>query len=76
LDTFGTHLVPCPFEGQQIATYDTIQDVMYALVQKSGHTVWKEWWYTFTLGISLQVDLYMTQEDQIFVVDVVVIDST
>jgi hypothetical protein len=27
------------------------------------------------IGISLQIDLYMTQKDQIFVVGVVVIDS-
>jgi len=28
------------------------------------------------LGVSLQVDFYMIQEDQVFVVDVVVIDLT
>jgi hypothetical protein len=41
LDTFGTHLVHCMFEGQQIATYDAIRDIMYALAQESGHVVWK-----------------------------------
>jgi hypothetical protein len=47
---------------------------MYALAKENGHVVWKEWWYTFTLGISLQANLYMTCE--VFVVDAVVIDST
>jgi hypothetical protein len=28
----GTHLTCCPFKGQQIATHNTIKDVMYALV--------------------------------------------
>ncbi len=32
LDVFGTHLVRCPFGGQQIATHDTIRDVMYAFI--------------------------------------------
>jgi lipid-A-disaccharide synthase-like uncharacterized protein len=49
---------------------------MYALTQESGHAIWKEWWYALTLGDSLQVYLYMTREDQIFVVDVVVINMT
>jgi hypothetical protein len=31
LDAFGMHLVRCPFRGQQIATHDAIQNVMYAL---------------------------------------------
>jgi hypothetical protein len=47
---------------------------MYAFIQKSGHVVWKKRWYALTLGISLQVDLYMTWNDQVFVVDVVVSD--
>ncbi len=42
LDAFGTHLVHCPFGGQWIATHDTIQNVMYAFAQKSGHVVWKK----------------------------------
>jgi hypothetical protein len=49
---------------------------MYVLVQKSGHDVWKEWWYALMLGISLQADFYMTQEDQVFVTNVVVINPT
>jgi hypothetical protein len=43
-DTFGTHLVRCPFGSQRIATHDTIQDVMYALVWKSWHAIWKKRW--------------------------------
>jgi len=39
LDTFGTHLVHCPFGGQRISTHDAIQNVMYALTQNSGHVV-------------------------------------
>jgi len=46
------------------------------LVQDSGHVVWKKKWYTFTLGASWQVDIYMIREDQIFVVDVVVTNLT
>ncbi len=42
LDAFGTHLVCCLFGGQQIATNDTIQDVMYAFIRESGHIVWRE----------------------------------
>jgi len=53
------HLIYCPFGGQWIATHDTIQNVMFALAQKSGRDVWKEWEYAFTLGVSLQIDLYM-----------------
>jgi hypothetical protein len=33
--------------------HDAIKDVIYAFAQESGHTVWKEWWYVFTLGVSL-----------------------
>jgi hypothetical protein len=47
---------------------------MYALVRENGHVVWIEQWYTHMLGISLQADLYMTHEDQVFVVDVMVIN--
>jgi hypothetical protein len=36
----------------------------------------EKWWYAFTSEISLQYDLYMTQKDQVFVVDVVAIDPT
>jgi len=32
--------------------------------------------YTFTSRVSLLANLYMTREDQVFVVDVVVIDLT
>ncbi len=63
LDTFGTHLTCCLFEGQQIATHEVIKDVMYALTQKSGHNVWKEWWYALTSRASLQANLYMTHKD-------------
>jgi len=45
---------------------------MYAFVRESGHTIWKKRWYAFTSKISLQADIYMTQEDQVFVVDVVI----
>ncbi len=31
LDASNAHLTCCPFGGQQIATHDAIQDVMYAL---------------------------------------------
>jgi lipid-A-disaccharide synthase-like uncharacterized protein len=64
------------FEGQQIATHDTIKDIMYALLQENGHVVWKEKWYAFTLGVSLQTNFYMTHEDQVFVIDVVVTNLT
>ncbi len=49
---------------------------MYAFDQESGHTVWNERWRIFMLGVSLGVDLYMICEDQIFVVNVMVINLT
>jgi hypothetical protein len=70
------HLAHCPFEGQRIATHDTISNVTYAFIQKSGHTIWIEWWYAFTSKVSLQVNFYMTRNDQVFVANVVVIDPT
>jgi hypothetical protein len=47
LDTFDMHLVRCLFGGQQITTYDAIQDIMYALARENEHIIWKEQWYTF-----------------------------
>jgi hypothetical protein len=49
---------------------------MYALAQKNGHVIWKEWWYTIMLKVSLQANLYMTQENQVCIANVVVIDLT
>jgi hypothetical protein len=48
---------------------------MYALAWKNGYIVWKKQWYTFTWRVLLWIDLYITQKDQVFIVDVVVIDS-
>ncbi len=62
------------FGGQPIATHDTIQNIMYAFVWESGRVVWREWWYAVTSGVSLEANFYMTQEDQVFVTDVVVVD--
>jgi hypothetical protein len=45
---FGTYLVCYLFGGQR-----AILDVMYALVQESGHIVWKDWWYALASRISL-----------------------
>jgi hypothetical protein len=47
---------------------------MYAPIRKSGHTIWREWWYAFTLRISLQINLYTNQKDQVFIADVVITD--
>jgi hypothetical protein len=47
---------------------------MYAFVWESGRVVWREWWYAVTSGVSLEANFYMTQEDQVFVTDVVVVD--
>jgi hypothetical protein len=74
LDAFGMHLTHYLWRGQWIATNDTIWDVMYAFIQKSGHIIWRKWWYTFTSKVSLQANFYMIWEDQVFVADVVVID--
>jgi hypothetical protein len=49
---------------------------MYAFARESGHAIWKERWYALALGVSLQIDLYMTREDQVFVANVVVTDLT
>ncbi len=76
LDASGTHLVHCPFGSQWIVTHDAIRNVMYTLVQKSRHVVWKEWWYALTSRDPLGVNLYMTREDQVFIVDVVVTKLT
>jgi hypothetical protein len=47
---------------------------MYAFVRKSEHVVWKEHWYALTSRVSLQANLYMTWKDQVFVLNVVVIE--
>jgi len=49
---------------------------MYALAQENGHVIWREWWYALMSKVSLQPDFYMTLEDQVFVVDVVVTNLT
>jgi len=49
---------------------------MYALIRESGHAIWKEQWYTLTSRVSLQTNIYMTHEDQVFVVDVMVANPT
>jgi hypothetical protein len=49
---------------------------MHDLVRKNEHNVWRERWYTIMLGVSLQVNFYMTWKDQVFVVNVVVISLT
>ncbi len=74
LDAFNTHLTCCLFGGQWIATHDAIWNIMYALAQKSGHVIWKEWWYALTLGLSLWADFYMTRKDQVLIADVVVVN--
>ncbi len=76
LDASSTCLTCFSFGGERIATHDAIKDVMYASIQENGHVAWEEWWYPLMSGTSLQVDFYMTHEDQIFVIDVVVIDPT
>jgi hypothetical protein len=47
---------------------------MYALAQESGHDISRERWYALTLGVSLRADLYMTRKDQVFIIDVPVIN--
>ncbi len=68
------HLTCCSFRGQQIPTHDAIKNVMYALAQESGHDIWRERWYALTSGVSLRADLYMTRKDQVFIIDVPVIN--
>jgi hypothetical protein len=72
----GTHLARSPFGGWWITIHNAIKDVMYALVRKSEHVVWREWWYALTSRTSLRVDLYMTHEHQVFVANVVVTNLT
>jgi hypothetical protein len=74
LNASGMHFGRCSFGGQRITTHDVIRDVMYTLTQKSGHAIWKKWWYALTSRFSLWTNLYMTQKDHVFVVDVVVIN--
>jgi hypothetical protein len=54
--------------------HDTIKDVMYAFTRKSGQ--WRKQLYTLMSRVSLRANLYMICEDQVFVADVMVIDST
>jgi hypothetical protein len=49
---------------------------MYVFALESGHVVSKEQWYAFMLRVLLQTDLYMTWENQVFIIDVVVIDPS
>jgi hypothetical protein len=74
LDAFGTHLTHCAFGGQRITTHDAIWNFMYVFAWESGHSIWKERWYAFTSKVSLWTNIYMTQKDQVFVVDVVIIN--
>jgi hypothetical protein len=76
LNTSRMHLAHCLFGGQRITTHDTIRSVMYAFTWKSGHIVWRKQWYALTSKVSLWIHLYMTCEDQVFVANVMVIDST
>jgi hypothetical protein len=45
------------------------------LLERVG-MLYGKWWYTFMSRISLQVDLYMTQKDEVFIANVVVIGLT
>jgi hypothetical protein len=76
LETFSMHLTCCPFGGQRITTHDAIWNIMNHLFQQNGHVVWRERWYAFTSRVSLRTNFYMTQKDQVFIVNVVVIDLT
>jgi hypothetical protein len=76
LDASSTHLTCCSFKGQHITTHDVITNMMYAFIRKSEHIVLREWWYAFTSGVSLEVNVYMNCEDQVFVTNVVVTDVT
>jgi len=42
LNTSNVHLIHCPFGGQQIATHDGSQNIMYVFIQKNGHVIWRE----------------------------------
>ncbi len=65
------HFTHYQFRGQWIDTHDAI-----CLHEREWTcVVWRERWYALTSRVSLQ-DLYMTWENQVFVVDVVVIDLT
>jgi hypothetical protein len=49
---------------------------MYVLIFKNEHIVWRESWYILMSRVSLQANFYMTREDQIFIADVMVTNST
>jgi hypothetical protein len=76
LDAFSTHLTCCLFRGQRITTHDAIWNIMYAPVWENGHVIWRERWYALTSKISLWVNLYMIQKDQVFIANVVVTNLT
>jgi hypothetical protein len=63
LNASNTHLARCLFRGQRISTHDFIRNVMYALIQKIRHAIWREWWYTLMPKVSLLINLYMIHED-------------
>jgi hypothetical protein len=72
LDASSMHLTRCLFGGQWITTHDAIINIMYVLIRKNGHNVWRKRWSAFTSKASLWAGFYMTHKDQVFVVDVVV----
>jgi hypothetical protein len=76
LDAFNIYLACCPFGSQWKITHDAIKDVMYAFTRENEQGVWKGWWYILMSRVSLQGDLYMTHEDQIFFTNVVVNNMT
>jgi hypothetical protein len=49
---------------------------MYAFIQKGGHVVWKNKRYTIMSKVSLRSDLYISQEDHVFIVNVMVTNLT
>lgn len=49
---------------------------MYAFTWKNGHVVWRIQLYAFTLEVSLWADLHMIRENEVFVVDGMVTNST
>jgi hypothetical protein len=59
LDAFSMHLAHCPFGGQQIATHNVIQNVMYALVRKMG-TLYEKVVVCPYIKVSFRTNLYMT----------------
>jgi hypothetical protein len=75
LNTSNTHLTSCLFRGQRIATHDAIKKSCMPLFEKVG-TLYGKSGDTPYVRSFITNWFYMTRENQVFIVDVVVTNPT